>query len=65
MNYERKSTVVPRTGFEPATTFFIEKAKLFEDLEDFKLFAIAKLNLSRETVKHYVRRVRAFLELEK
>jgi integrase len=31
------------------------------DLEDFKLFACAKLNLSKETVKHYVRRVRAFL----
>ena len=32
-----------------------------EDLENFKLFAQAKLNLSKETVKHYVRRVRAFL----
>lgn len=32
------------------------------DLEDFKLFAYSKLNLSKETVKHYVRRVRAFLE---
>jgi len=33
-----------------------------EDLEDFRLFAEAKLNLCKETAKHYVRRVRAFLK---
>jgi integrase len=54
---------VPRAGFEPATTgLIIEKKRLKRDLKDFKLFCLAKLNLSRETAKHYVRRVRAFLE---
>jgi len=32
------------------------------DLENFKLFASAKLNLAKETVKHYTRRVRRFLK---
>ena len=58
---QRKGSV-PRAGFEPATTFILEKKRLKRDLEEFKLFALAKLNLSRETVKHYVRRVKAFLE---
>jgi len=54
--------MVGRAGFEPATTFFLEKERLNEDLENFKLFCLSKLNLSRETVKHYVRKIRAFLE---
>jgi integrase len=53
---------VPRAGFEPATTLFLENKRLKRDLEEFKLFCLAKLNLSKETVKHYVRRVKAFLE---
>jgi len=40
----------------------MEPGNLARDLEDFKLFALAKLNLSRETVKHYIRRVKAFLK---
>jgi integrase len=48
--------VVPRAGFEPATTIIVN-----DDLEDFKLFAKAKLNLSNDTVRHYASRVRAFL----
>jgi len=51
--------VVPRAGLELATTVF--KVDL-NDLEDFKLFARAKLNLGKETVKNYVCRVRAFLK---
>jgi len=54
--------VVGRAGFEPATTFFLEKERLNEDLENFKLFCLSKLNLSKETVKHYVRKIRAFLK---
>jgi hypothetical protein len=50
---------VPRAGFEPATTVFKVDLK---DLEDFRLFAEAKLNLSYETVRHYASRVRAFLK---
>jgi len=50
--------VVPRAGLEPATTVLVVD---LEDLEAFRLFAQAKLNLSKETVKHYVRRVKAFL----
>jgi integrase len=54
---------VPRAGFEPATSsLIVEKKRLKRDLEDFKLFCLAKLNLSMETAKHYVRRVRVFLE---
>ena len=34
---------------------------LFEDLENFKLFARAKLNLGKETVCNYVQRIQAFL----
>jgi integrase len=33
-----------------------------KDLEDFRLFAEAKLNLSYDTVRHYASRVRAFLK---
>jgi len=43
---------------ELATTVF--KVNL-DDLEDFKLFARAKINLGKGTVKHYVSRVRTFL----
>jgi len=50
---------VPRAGFEPATTVFKVDLK---DLEDFRLFAEVKLNLSYETVRHYASRVRAFLK---
>jgi len=53
---------VPRAGFEPATSLFLEKKRLKRDLEDFRLFCLAKLNLSGETAKQYVRKVRAFLE---
>ena len=54
---------MPRAGFEPATTgLIVEKKRLKRDLEDFKRFCLAKLNLSVETVKHYVRKVKAFLE---
>lgn len=47
------------TGFEPATT--VLEVNL-GDLEDFRLFAEAKLNLSYETVRHYTSRVRNFLK---
>ena len=50
--------MVPRAGFEPATT--VLEVDL-DDLEGFKLFAEAKLNLSYDTVRHYASRVRAFL----
>lgn len=40
----------------------MENKRILQDLEDFKLFAEAKLDLSRETVKHYARRVKAFLK---
>lgn len=40
----------------------IENKRMLDDLEDFKLFAMAKLNLSRETAKHYARRVKSFLK---
>jgi len=49
-------SVVPRAGFEPATTVIVN-----DDLEDFKLFAKAKLNLANDTVRHYVSRVKAFV----
>jgi len=54
--------LVPRAGLEPATTLFLEKKRLKRDLEDFRLFCLAKLNLSVETAKQYVRKVRAFLK---
>jgi hypothetical protein len=50
--------VVPRAGLELATTSLIVD---LGDLEDFRLFAQAKLNLSKVTVAHYLRRVKAFL----
>jgi len=51
--------VVPRAGLEPATTLLVVE---LGDLENFRLFARAKLNLGKETVSHYIRRVRAFLK---
>jgi len=54
--------MVPRAGFEPATT--VLKVDL-KDLEDFKLFAKAKLNLSQGTVYHYMSKVRTFLKHRK
>ncbi len=51
-----------RVRFEPATTaLLVDKKHLDAELEDFKLFAMAKLNLGKGSVKHYVRRVKAFL----
>jgi len=49
---------VPRTGLEPATTPLNVD---LDDLNDFLLFAQAKLNLSKLTSIQYLRRVRAFL----
>jgi hypothetical protein len=56
--------MVPKARFEPATTFFIEKKKLSGDLEDFKLFAVATLNLSKETVKRYARTFKIFQRVQ-
>jgi len=54
---------MPRAGFEPATTrFTIDPEHLKEDLEDFRLFAKAKLNLSKLTASQYICKVRQFLE---
>ena len=50
--------VVPRAGFEPATTSLTVE---FSDLEDFLLFAQAKLNLTKLTSVQYLRRIKAFL----
>jgi integrase len=59
-------SVVPRAGFEPATTVsFSDNKEISKDLEDFKLFAKAKLNLSQGTVYHYVSKVRTFLRNRK
>jgi len=35
---------------------------MLEDLEDFRLYARAKLNLSKDTVAHYIQRVKSFLK---
>ena len=50
---------MPRAGLEPATT---SQPVNLNDLEDFILFAQAKLNLTRLTAKQYSRRVKAFLK---
>ena len=50
--------VVPRAGLEPATTSVTVE---LSDLDDFLLFARAKLNLTKLTAKQYSRRVKAFL----
>jgi integrase len=57
--------VVPRAGFEPATTeelIFSDNEQFLEDLEDFRLFAKAKLNFSQGTVYHYVSKIRTFMK---
>jgi integrase/recombinase XerD len=51
--------VVPRAGLEPATTSLPVN---LNDIEDFILFAQAKLNLTKLTAKQYSRRVKAFLK---
>jgi integrase len=53
---------MPRAGFEPATTVSFSNNKEFlKDLEDFKLFAKAKLNFSQGTVYHYTSKIRTFM----
>ncbi len=53
---------MPRGRLElPTTPLVVEP----EDLRNFALFAGAKLNLSKGTAKHYVRRVKAFLKSRK
>jgi integrase len=55
--------VVPRAGFEPATTrFTVDQERLNEDLENFRLFVVAKLNLAKLTASQYICKVRQFLE---
>jgi hypothetical protein len=57
---------VSRAGFEPATTVSFSNNKEFlRDLEDFKLFAKAKLNFSQGTVYHYTSKIRTFMRIEK
>ncbi len=51
--------VVPRAGLEPATTSIPVN---LNDIDDFILFAQAKLNLTKLTAKQYSRRVKAFLK---
>ena len=51
--------VVPRAGLEPATTSLPVQ---LTDLEDFLLFAQAKLNLTKLTSVQYLRRIKAFLD---
>lgn len=53
---------MPRAGFEPATTVSFSNNKEFlRDLDNFKLFAKAKLNLIRSTVYHYTSKIRTFM----
>ena len=53
---------MPRAGFEPATIVLFSNNKEFlKDLEDFKLFAKAKLNFSQGTVYHYTSKIRTFM----
>jgi len=53
-----RKLVVPRAGLQPATTSLPVD---LNDIEDFILFAQAKLNLTKLTAKQYSRRVKAFL----
>jgi integrase len=55
----QSKVVVPSAGLELATTSLPVE---LNDLEDFLLFAQAKLNLSKLTSKQYSRRVKAFLK---
>jgi integrase len=58
--------MVPRAGFEPATTVSFSNSKEFlKDLENFKLFAKAKLNFSQGTVYHYTSKIRTFMKNRK
>ena len=53
---------MPRAGFEPATTVrFSNNKEFLRDLENFNLFAKAKLNLSQVTVYHYTSKIRTFM----
>ncbi|MEM2720885.1 MAG: hypothetical protein QXK36_02980, partial [Candidatus Bathyarchaeia archaeon] len=64
MEKSPKEKLVGRAGFEPATYyfgFFLKNKDLNRDLDGFRLFCVSKLNLSLETAKNYVRKVRAFL----
>lgn len=47
---------MPRAGFEPATY------SVSDELEYFRLFAVAELNLSKLTASQYICKVRQFLE---
>jgi integrase/recombinase XerD len=51
--------MVPRVGLELATTSLPVN---LNDIEDFILFAQAKLNLTKRTAKQYSRRIKAFLK---
>jgi integrase len=56
--------VVPRAGFEHATTpviSFLSYEDFLRDLEDFKLFAKSKQNLTQGTVYHYTSKLRTFM----
>jgi len=57
--FDLENMMVPRVGLEPATTSLHVN---LNDLEDFILFAQAKLNLTKLTAKQYSRRVKAFLK---
>ena len=60
--------LVPRAGFEPATTpevFFSSYEDVLRDLEDFKLFAKSKLNFSQGTVYHYTSKLRTCMRNRK
>jgi hypothetical protein len=53
---------MPRAGFEPATTVrFSNNKEFLRDLENFNLFAKAKLNLSQLTVYHCTSKIRTFM----
>ena len=54
--------MVPRAGFEPATTEELIFSDNEQFLEDFRLFAKAKLNFSQGTVYHYVSKIRTFMK---
>ena len=57
---------MPRAGFEPATTVSFSNNKEFlKDLQNFKLFAKAKLNYSQGTVYHYTSKIRTFMRDKK
>jgi len=54
---------MPRAGFEPATTTIIlEKERIMGDLENFRLFARAKMNLAKLTASQYICKLKPFLK---